>query len=59
MVQINLEDAGIERIRIYADSSRERNQGLRTLLDITDELESIERKLRFQTAARALDRGEK
>lgn len=52
-------DRVIEAIRVYADDSREREEGLQALLEIEPELRSIEQKLSSTPGTRALNRGEK
>ncbi|HEY4710099.1 MAG TPA: hypothetical protein VIH46_08015 [Candidatus Acidoferrales bacterium] len=43
---IELTEAGLEQIRVYADSPRQREQALRLLVRVSPELRALERALR-------------
>lgn len=44
-IRIDLRGDGVKGILVYADDSREREEGLQTLLDINPELKRIDEKL--------------
>jgi hypothetical protein len=49
-IEIDLQQHGVDCVRIYADTPAERESGLRTLLEISPELERIQEKLGSQGA---------
>jgi hypothetical protein len=45
-VVVEVNESGVQQIRVYADSPRQREQALRLLVRVSPELRALERALR-------------